>query len=188
MIRLMNSAMMPAEGSYILGRISTHEFADRVQLAAAVGTLRSYIGYQQTAEQVRALTGVEIPVSREQTMLEDGDEMLIVKLAYRVQDPALKGQGVSADAFEFFHAVYTSPDSAYALSPTVGAPNFEKYLSAQLERRQDENNKLGVAIAGAIGTLRVVRENAAAGWQYNALNTALKELCDALGWSTEEGD
>jgi hypothetical protein len=108
MIRLMNSAMMPAEGTYTLRRLEPIIWACRLRAADEQGQLRSYIGYQQTADYIRDLSGIEIPVSREQTTLVDGDELLIVKLAYRVADPALKGQGVDAQSFEFYHATFSA--------------------------------------------------------------------------------
>lgn len=105
MVRLMNSAMMPQEGRYTLSSLSESVFAAEVRAASLSGRLRSYIGYPQTANYVSYISGVEIPTSRSMTTLDDGDRMLIIKLKYRTEDPASKGQPVDPD-FDFFGADY----------------------------------------------------------------------------------
>lgn len=107
MYRLLNSAIMLAPGVYHLQRISESMFATLVLAAAQSGQMKSYIGYQQTAEIVSRLAGVEIPTSREAAVVENGDVLLICKLAYRVQDPGTKGQPVPEN-FEFFRCQYSS--------------------------------------------------------------------------------
>lgn len=109
MIRLLNSAVMPVQGDYRLVRVSEPEFATEVRRAHQDGELVSYIGYPQTAEHIRRLSGVTVAVSREQTTLEDGDTLLICKLAYRVVDPATKGQPQPED-FEYFVCQYSRGD------------------------------------------------------------------------------
>jgi hypothetical protein len=105
MHRLMNSAMMPDFGGYEYRQLTPDEFGRVVAAAHAANTLRAYIGYEQTAQLVERLSGVPIPVSREQTPVEDGDVLLIAKLAYRLGDPKAKGQPVAED-FVFGLATY----------------------------------------------------------------------------------
>lgn len=106
MIHLMNTAMMPTPGKYEYARISQEEFAKVLQDCG--GQYRSYVGYPQTAEHVLKVSGVNPPISRDQTVLEDGDVMLIVKLSYRVADPRTKGQPQDED-WEYGLARYSRP-------------------------------------------------------------------------------
>src|SRR5690606_9503237 len=102
MIRLLNSAMMPAEGTYTLRRVTAQQFAELLQ-----GDFVSYIGYPQTADFVSRLIGRPCPVNRAQTILDDGDTLAIVKLKYRPDAPT-KGAQVNEDDFEFFVADYSA--------------------------------------------------------------------------------
>ena len=67
----------------------------------------SYIGYPQNVEFLRS-AGVTapIPISREQTALEDGDTLLVMRLRYRVTGGSTKGQPVRPEDFEFFEVSY----------------------------------------------------------------------------------
>ena len=111
--RLLNSAIMPVPGDYSLREITSSDFADAVRTTEATGNLVSYIGYEQTAQFITALTGVAIPISREACALEDGDTLLICRLRYRVANPATKGVPVSEDDFEFFVSSYRSPEVSH---------------------------------------------------------------------------
>lgn len=102
MIRLLNSAMMPVEGTYRLRRVTAAEFAELLQ-----GDFVSYIGYPQTADFVARLIGRPCPVNRVQTTLDDGDVLAIVKLKYRPDAPT-KGAAVHEGDFEFFVADYSA--------------------------------------------------------------------------------
>lgn len=104
-IRLMNSAVMPAEGTYRLRRLTPEAFGRVVRDAHESGVLRSYVGYPQTADMIACLAGVPIPVSRDSTQVEP-DVLLIARLRYRV-DPGSKGAPVDAGSFEFFACHYT---------------------------------------------------------------------------------
>lgn len=86
MVLLLNSAVMPTEGTYTLKRISEATFRKILQEAAAADNLQSYIGYPETANLIEENTGIEIEVSREQAELAEGDVMLIVKLRHRIQN------------------------------------------------------------------------------------------------------
>ena len=103
MILLLNSAVMPAEGIYILKQISKAIFKQVLQEAAETDNFKSYIGYPETARLIEQITGIAIEVSREQATLTPGDIMLIVKLRHRVTNPANnESLQPSIDDFDFF--------------------------------------------------------------------------------------
>ena len=104
---LLNSAMMPDEGVYILSRISRNEFAKLIADAHRRGDLTSYIGYAETAKHIERVSGVPVRVNRAATQLPDHALILICKLAYRVQDPSAKGKLQPSDSdYEYFAAAY----------------------------------------------------------------------------------
>jgi hypothetical protein len=104
--KLLNSAMMPAPGIYKAESIAKDEFVHLVQQAHAEGSLESYIGYPQNVELIKQWTGVEVPLNRAQTTVEDGDVLLVMRLKYRVGNPAMKGAKVDARDFEFMRVGY----------------------------------------------------------------------------------
>lgn len=107
MIHLLNSAVMPIPGHYNLESITAQDFATLLAAAARVGNLTSYIGYPDTAAIVFSLSGVKVAISREQTNLNNEDGMLILRLKYRVQNPADKGKFTpKKEDFEFFFCTY----------------------------------------------------------------------------------
>lgn len=91
---LLNSAVLAA------GAYGTYEFAPASvdDLAGFLsGEFRSGIGYPETADLIREWSGTVVPLSRETFSMEPGDEAMIVRLRYRVVNPATKGQPVSRD-------------------------------------------------------------------------------------------
>lgn len=103
-MKLMNSAMMPQEGKYTLLPMTKEAFADIVR--AAHKNIKSYISYPQNIDIIESLTGVRFELSREETVLEDEDIMLIMKLKYRVA-MSTKGQAVNPDDFEYWQCLYS---------------------------------------------------------------------------------
>jgi len=87
---LMNSTMMPCEGFYRAKKISENE-ARLVVLDHFTRPIESFVGYPETASYMAEVLGVGVPVNRSQAELEDEDVILVCKLAYRIQDPAQKG-------------------------------------------------------------------------------------------------
>lgn len=109
MIHLMNSAMMPRPGYYYSAPATREQVAKLFKSATLAGQVwRSYIGYDQNARILSDLLGVEVPVSRDETHLQDLDIMIVMKLKYRLDDPAVKGRRMPPDAFEFFIGTYAS--------------------------------------------------------------------------------
>jgi len=104
---LLNSAMMPDEGVYVLRRVSRGEFAKLVADAYQRGDLQSYVGYPETAQHIERVSGVPIQVNRAPTRLPEQALILICKLAYRVADPGMKGKLQPTDEdYEYFVAKY----------------------------------------------------------------------------------
>lgn len=107
MLKLMNSAMMPQEGVYIAKKISVDDAREIFRRHCAV--FESYIGYPETAQFLSEIFGVSVPVSRAETKLEDGDEIIVCKLKYRLSDPNQKGRiAPTRDDFEFWYVQYKS--------------------------------------------------------------------------------
>lgn len=102
---IMNAAMMPCDGMYIRRTISREEA--RQWLKSHAREARSWVGYPATAEHIRQLAGCDVAVSRGETRLEPGDEVLVVKLRYRLQDPDKKGSWVPGpDDWEYLVVEY----------------------------------------------------------------------------------
>lgn len=99
-VKLMNSAFMPEEGVYTLKRITPEEARKLLNKATKI---ESYVGYSDTANYMSRVLGIEVPVNRGETTLEDGDIMLICRLSYRVQNPQDKGRFTPSEKdFEWF--------------------------------------------------------------------------------------
>jgi len=104
---LLNSAMMPDEGVYILRRVSREFFAELVADANRRGELQSYVGYAETAQHIEKISGVPIPVNRASTQLPEQAVIAICKLKYRVSDPAMKGQlQPNEEDYEYYVATF----------------------------------------------------------------------------------
>jgi len=104
---LLNSAMMPDEGLYVLQRVSREFFAELVADAHRRGKLRSYIGYPETAQHIERIARVPIPVNRASTQLPEQAVIAICKLKYRVSDPGTKGKIQPGDEdYEYYAATY----------------------------------------------------------------------------------
>jgi len=106
MLRLMNSAMMPDEGTYKCHRIGKVAFINMLNSTE----FESYIGYESTANMIKQMGCFKkINISREQTIVQDGDVLLIIKLKYRVGNPNDKRHlEPSEDDFEFFVIQYNT--------------------------------------------------------------------------------
>ena len=83
---LLNSAVITQPGRYTYSLVSANEAAKWIREGGWV----SRIGYPATAEHIQALSGILPNVSREATVMKPGDEALVVRLKYRMQDPGQK--------------------------------------------------------------------------------------------------
>ena len=105
MIHLMNSAIMTTSGVYRVRKVTESEFCHHVKQAHASGKIISYLGYQQTIGFIQNLTGIRFPFNRDRTEFSNGDEVLIIRLAYRIDDPSTKGQLQRQD-YEFLKCTF----------------------------------------------------------------------------------
>jgi len=108
-LNLMNSAMMPDEGTYTLRKITPANAISMLQSAGKAW--KSFIGYANTAAYLKKILGVEIPLSRDETHFRDGDTALICKLKYRPTDVKMKatalGQAeVKDEDFELYEVKF----------------------------------------------------------------------------------
>lgn len=104
---LMNSAMMPREGSYILKKVSKEEFIKRWKQCDE--EMRSSIGYYNVANNLSHWLGEEIPVNRSQTTVRDDDTIFVCKLQYRLRKPSMKKKYTPKPSdYEFYIANYKS--------------------------------------------------------------------------------
>jgi len=90
---ILNSAVITSPGIY------TYEIISVGEMIRWLGNGRrcvSCIGYPETIEAFRIVTGIEIPLNRQTIKMEVGDEALVFRLTSRVADPTQKG-GVGLD-------------------------------------------------------------------------------------------
>jgi hypothetical protein len=106
---LLNSAMMPAPGTYRLRELTRDEWVETIRIAAQEESIQSYVGYPDTAKHVQEITGLPIEVNRAEVTLDKSATLFIVKLKYRVTDPAQKGQFAPSDAdYVYYVAQYVA--------------------------------------------------------------------------------
>lgn len=99
MLYLMNSAVLTTAGTYkytVLDPYEAYRYFDelRGEEVDLNKLVKSAIGYEQTAAYMSQILNYDVEVNRDMVTLEPGDEALICKLKYRVQDPKSKGQEV----------------------------------------------------------------------------------------------
>ncbi len=103
--KLLNAAVMPQEGTYLSKLVSKVDWVKHYN--ALNGETKSYIGYHETLFFINDLLGTNFMLSREQTVLEDGDVLFVCKLKYRMQDPTQKGKIVPREEdYEFYIVEY----------------------------------------------------------------------------------
>lgn len=113
---IINSAMIPGAGTFSYRTISYYQAGAWLLDNWGYEDIEctSYIGYQQTADHLRdtlqnALASskgltyadndsrVVIPLNRAKCSMRPGDEALVCRLAYRVENPATKGKPQAED-------------------------------------------------------------------------------------------
>lgn len=85
---LLNSAVIAVggDGDYSYQTVSRDEAVDWLQSRQFI----SRIGYPDNVAFIQSIAGVRVPLSREESRLQAGDEALVVRPAYRMQDPGQK--------------------------------------------------------------------------------------------------
>lgn len=109
-IYIMNSAMMPQEGSYSRWDISSDEFK---KIFLAADEIVSSVAYPSIQKVVGSFLDITIPIDRSKSLteiLEDEATILVVKLKYRVphgqKGRVSAGHGQSFDDYEFILVKY----------------------------------------------------------------------------------
>jgi hypothetical protein len=107
---LINAAMVPNEGTFMYAKIDRNRAAD--WLHTRQGNWTSYIGYEQTRRHVvdvmhkmtcdPAVKQCDckvwpVKMSREKCEMRPGDQALVCKLRYRLDNPATKGEPQEED-------------------------------------------------------------------------------------------
>lgn len=109
-LKLMNSSMMPSPGKYECREINVPEFVKIFRDNEYCDRWESYIGYPNCANVASQILGEEIPISRQETELEDGDEILVLRLNYRPDATKKAGNelGQKISDYRFFYIKYSS--------------------------------------------------------------------------------
>ena len=102
---IINAAMVPNEGTFQYRPISRDKAVQWLgaNLAECLSTHGDFIGYQQTADHLDSLfreyarsrssePTIRVPLRRAKCSMREGDEALVCRLAYRIENPATKGQ------------------------------------------------------------------------------------------------
>jgi len=85
---VLNSAVITLPGLYEYRLLTV----DQARAWLRSGPAVSRVGYQETLGYIRDLLGVDLPLSREASPMKVGDEALVVRLRYRLQDARQKGR------------------------------------------------------------------------------------------------
>ena len=108
-VHLLNSAMMPAaDGMYRSYKMTQEAFIDHAREANAQGNLVSYIGYKSTAEMLSKLLGFTVRENREETIIDDGDTLLVARIKYRLGQHPKPDAQPSLDDLEFRIVYYSA--------------------------------------------------------------------------------
>ena len=113
-VHLLSASVMPQPGFYELVELSIDDFIDAVREAAQAGTLQHYIGYDVTLSLIEHLCKVSLGETNDaETILKDGDVLLIAKLKRRKQSISEKQrrgrqQDIDISDFVFFSVTYAS--------------------------------------------------------------------------------
>lgn len=106
---LLNSAVIPVggDGNYNYVTIDKDDAANWLLLYA--DEFVSRIGYAETARFIESLApGITVQTNRDATTMNTGDEALVVRLKYRVQNPGEKStSNPKSDDYDFSLLVKT---------------------------------------------------------------------------------
>lgn len=70
-MKLLNSTIMPNEGTYQIKKISPEEFG---RLIAHAKNIESYIMFKSTAEVIKKLSGKEVPIRKKKCFFNGEEE------------------------------------------------------------------------------------------------------------------
>jgi hypothetical protein len=100
-MKLLNSAVITEAGIYAAQKITKEQFITIIELYYKENDLESFIGYKQNLDLLKKWTGIEFEFNRQMMVLDKADELLVMKLKFRLDNPATKGKEVDEDDFEF---------------------------------------------------------------------------------------
>lgn len=83
---LLNSAVLTTPGEYEYHLITEEEAITWLKQ----GNFISRVGYPANADHILRISGIKPELSREITNMQSGDEALVVRLKYRIQNPKEK--------------------------------------------------------------------------------------------------
>jgi len=89
MFYILNSAVVTAPGLYRYQHLSCQEAAN---LLARNPDFVSRVGYPATAQFIATQFGIQVSLSRESSVMQPGDQALIVRLKYRLAQPEQKAE------------------------------------------------------------------------------------------------
>ena len=108
-ITLLNSAQMPCDGLYNKRSISKNQFVEIVKKATKI---KSSIGYDTVSKLVKHLTGINVPVDRGTTYINEGDTIVGLTLNYRVNSTDKGYHNPTEDDYIYFVAKYTKDEKS----------------------------------------------------------------------------
>ena len=118
-VHLLNAAVMPTAGIYDLETITPDAFKAAVIAAYTDGSLKHYIGYENTLDLVRRWCGIHLDaINVQQTEMGDGDDFLVLRLRRRVS-PAAKVRTrrdhtqLAIEDFDFYRGIYFQSRDSY---------------------------------------------------------------------------
>lgn len=110
---------MPQPGTYVCKLISSDRFAEILRQEWPRGNVISSVGYASNMDIIELISGIRVPVNRDNSELADGDVILAMRMKNRIVDKSkvIAGKGildaVVAD-FEFFEIEYKTGDKSSA--------------------------------------------------------------------------
>lgn len=84
---VLNSAVITSTGTYNYMKIGVPEAKEWLMM----GDFKSTIGYQETADALKKITGVDVEVNREMISMEKGGIALVFRLTKRLSSTEMKG-------------------------------------------------------------------------------------------------
>jgi len=100
MLYLMNSAMMPQDGTYIKETISPKKAREIFEKAPAV---KSAIGYANAQNAIEQILGVKPELCRDVVEFKHADTAICFQLKYRILSPEEKASNIHGKAMDDYN-------------------------------------------------------------------------------------
>jgi hypothetical protein len=107
MIHLTNAAVINIAGTYTVAKVDKDVFTIYLKNK----TVKSWLGYQQNADILFDMTGIRFEIDRGTLNIQPGDEILVMKLKFRLDDTSKKSnqnfqKTLTPDDFDFLIIKY----------------------------------------------------------------------------------